>query len=134
MGMYTELVLSCELKKDVPNEVIKVLEFLTRENELEVELPNHKFFECDRWKWLFTMDSYYFSGVTHCIFRFDDISKTYFLTTRSNLKNYGSEIQKFLNWIYPYIDECEDFLGYYRYEESREPELIYLSELKKEVI
>ena len=48
----------------------------------------------------------------------------YFLNVRCNLKNYHEEIEKFMNWLCPYI-ETEGFLGYMRYEECDNPTLIY---------
>lgn len=133
MGMYTEFVCAIELKKDTPKEVINILDNMVQgETEYNI-LPNNPFFECGRWYCLFTMDSYYFSGRTNTILEYDDIAKTHYLTIRSNLKNYDDEINKFLSWIKPYIQihcEDDDFLGYSRYEEFREPELIYYSEIK----
>lgn len=135
MGMYTEFVFASELKKETPEEIINILKDMVNGNSYNTySIPNHEFFKCDRWKCLFTGDSYYFDGGTMSKITYDDITKTYFLTVRSNLKNYDSEIERFLDFIYPYLDEkydTSDFLGYYRYEENREPDLIYYSELNK---
>lgn len=131
MGMYTEFVCAMELKKETPREVINILDKMSNgEDEYDV-VPNHPFFECDRWRWLFTMDSYYFPGITNTTFEYDSNSKTHYLTIRSNLKNYDGEIYKFLNWIKPYIREYgHGFLGYSRYEECDEPDLIYYDEIE----
>lgn len=132
MGMYTEFVCAIELKKDTPQDVINILDNMTEGEDNYDFKPNHPFFECDRWRWLFTMDSYYFSGRTNTKFEYDDISKTHYLTIRSNLKNYDDEINKFLNWIKPYIEmhgEDDEFLGYSRYEECCDPLLIYYNEI-----
>lgn len=127
--MYTALHFSAELKKDTPEMVVDVLNKMVNGKlpfEDPKELPDHEFFKCDRWCFLFTMDSYYFSADTHCSFRFDEIAGAWFLTVTSNIKNYDGEIQKFIDWIMPYVAEStNDFLGYYRYEENREPTLIY---------
>lgn len=129
MGMYTALHFAAELKKDTPEEVIGVLKLMA---EAKVpfsdpeNLPDHEFFRTERWRRLFTMDSYYHRADTHCSFRFDDISQAYYLTVTSNIKNYDSEIEKFINWIEPYLEASEgDFLGYSRYEETEQPTLIY---------
>lgn len=131
MGMYTEFVCAIELRKDTPDEVINILENMTNGiNEYEF-IPQHPFFKCARWKWLFTMDSYYFPGITNTLFEYDDIARTHFLTIRTNLKNYDGEIDKFLNWIKPYIQAFgNEFLGYSRYEECDNPELIYYDQIK----
>ena len=99
---------------------------MMRRTEERPELPPHEFFSCDRWGMLFTMDSYYFDADTHSILRYDDIAEQYFLNIQSNLKNYDSEISKFIDFIMPYVDAMKgDFLGYSRYEEDTEPTLIY---------
>ncbi|HBG5345126.1 TPA: hypothetical protein SOK46_002689 [Clostridioides difficile] len=133
MGMYTEFVCAIELKKDTPKEVINILNNMIEGEDRYDITPPHPFFECRRWRWLFIMDSYSFSGRSNTMFEYDDIAKTHYLTIRSNLKNYDDEINKFLNWIKPYIQiHCEDdeFLGYSRYEECRNPELIYYNEIQ----
>ena len=63
----------------------------------------------------------------------DDISNAYYLCVRANLKNYGEEIRKFLDWITPYLEKYEgEFLGFYRYEESEQPTLIYHKATKRQ--
>lgn len=133
MGMYTELVFASRLKRNTPQDVVDILRAMTEEEGYELlNIPGDNFFKCDRWRWLFTCDSYYFDGETNTIFTYDDILKTYILTIRSNLKNYNLEIQKFLKWIKPYLDKYEDdFLGYYRYEEDESPTLIYMNNIDK---
>lgn len=132
MGMYTEFVFASELKRDLPSEVEQVLKTMTEGygfDELLI-IPDHDFFKCDRWTMLFTCDSYYFDGKTSASFEYDNISKSYYLTVRSNLKNYDSEIEKFLQWIKPYLDIYGNkFLGYYMYEEYESPTLIYSDEI-----
>ncbi|HBG8471541.1 hypothetical protein KGF51_09825 [Clostridioides sp. ZZV14-6045] len=135
MGQYTEFVFAVKLKRDTPKNVIEILKFLkedTDEEEYDVpELPKHDFFNCDRWSMLFLSDSAYFDGITNSILEFDNITESYFLTVRSNLKNYDNEIVKFLNWIKPYIDNIgHSFLGYFKYEECDNPRLIYYDEIK----
>lgn len=128
MGMYTELHFNSELKKNTPENVLNTLKYMIsgEESIKPTALPDHDLFETERWEVLFLMDSYYFDADTHCTLRHDTISDTYYLCVRSNLKNYGSEIEKFIDWIMPYLDKFEgDFLGFYRYEESEQPTLIY---------
>lgn len=131
MGMYTELVMAVELKKDTPNAVIEVLKYMVGDIEDEPSMPKHELFEADRWRFMLRCDSYYFDGVTNSILKSDWVSNSYYLTVRSNLKNYNSEIEKFIDWITPYVnlsysDSNRMFVGYSRYEESDEPTLIYL--------
>lgn len=129
MGMYTELHFNVELAEDVPGDVIDILKFMVGDSEEEPKkLPRHKLFESTRWRFMLRTDSYYFPADTHSTLRYDDIGKSYYLCIRTNLKNYDSEIEKFISWIDPYIDiytQQGDFLGFYRYEEDNEPTLIY---------
>lgn len=125
MGMYTEIHFNSELKKDTPKEVVEVLKYMVEDCEKPLELPDHELFKSERWEILFKCDSYYFDADTHSTLRFDEISGSYYLCVRSNLKNYDSEIEKFIDWIDPYLDKFDgDFLGFYRYEETEEPTLI----------
>lgn len=131
MGMYTELHFNVELKEDVPPEVVAVLKYmLNREsNAVEPPLPDHPLFQCFRWRGMLQCDSYYFRADTHSTLRFDDIGRSYYLCIRCNLKNYDDEIEKFVDWIMPYIDAIDgDFLGFSRYEETEVPTLLYYKE------
>ena len=129
--MYTELYLSCELKIDLPPKVLEVLQCLFNGKERPSNLPKHEFFKCDRWSCIGRCSSYYFVPFNTSKLYFDDrVTKQYFLTTRSDLKNYDGEIEKFLDWIMPYIEEpWGGHLGHYRYEEDDAPTLIYYSKV-----
>ena len=126
MGMYTELHFNSELKEDVPKQVLEVLEFMVGNNETEPNPPSHELFQDTRWAYMLRCDSYYFDADTRSTLRFDKIGNCYYLCIRCNLKNYADEIEKFLDWIMPYLaKEEDDFLGFSRYEETEEPTLIY---------
>ena len=126
IGMYTELHFNSELKKDTPKEVIEILKYMIGERENSPDLPEHPLFKTERWDYMLRSDSYYFDADTNSTLRFDEISNDYYLCIRCNLKNYSSEIQHFIDWIMPHLDKYEgEFLGFYRYEESEEPTLIY---------
>lgn len=131
MGMYTELVCAFELKDDTPENVIKVLGAMCNgDTDLldENDIPNHELFETQRWRFMLRSDSYYFDGDTNSTLRKDDIAG-WIATIRCNLKNYKNEIEKFIDWIEKYIlyaGEGEYFIGYSRYEEDKQPKLIYV--------
>jgi len=125
MGMYTEIHFNSELKPKLNENVVDILQYML-DHKNEPALPDHEFFRCDRWRSLFTCDSYYFDADTNSTLRFDEISNAYYLCVRANLKNYSHEIEKFIDWIMPYLAKQEgEFLGFYRYEESEQPTLIY---------
>ena len=127
MGMYTELHFNAELVNPLPPDVLHVLEYmLGNTEEAHAELPEHPLFGDTRWRFMLRCDSYYFAADTHSTLRYDDIGNCYYLCIRSNLKNYSSEIENFIDWIQPYLAEGEgNFLGFYRYEETEVPTLIY---------
>lgn len=129
MGMYTELVMSAELKPDTPAEVIDALKTMLGEKDVDDSiLPDHPLFATFRWDYMLQCSSYYFApGFSQSSLVHDEIAKCHYLTIRCSLKNYDSEIEKFLKWIRPYLHTYGDseFLGYYRYEESEHPTLIY---------
>lgn len=134
MGMYTELHLNTELVKDTPETVIDALQFMLGETEAEPKI-DHPLFDTDRWSFMLRSDSYYFDADTHSTLKLDDINGKYYLCIRCNVKNYCSEIEKFLDWIKPYLDKYPgDFLGFKRYEETETPTLLYFEEIPKEEI
>lgn len=126
MGMYTELHFNVELKKGVPSDVLAILRLMLGEIKRKLDLPDHPLFKTDRWKIMFQCDSYYFKADTHSTLRYDEISETWLLCIRCNVKNYNDEIEKFVDWILPYCDTyAGDFLGFSRYEETEQPTLIH---------
>ena len=129
MGMYTEIHFNSELKKDTSAQIIETLMYMIGDRDAEPTLPAHELFLSDRWRYMLQSDSFYFDADTHSTLRFDDISNSYYLCIRSNLKNYNNEIGRFIDWIMPYLAKYDgDFLGFSRYEEEQEPTLIYFKE------
>lgn len=127
MGMYTELVMACEIKKSTPTYITVVLAGMCDGDDISPEIiPEHPLFKTERWSSMLTTDSAYFSGDTHSECTWDEFSEKYGLTIRCNLKNYGGEIEHFVDWLRPYIDAPDgEFLGYSRCEEDDHPTLIY---------
>ena len=126
MGMYTEIHYNAELRTDVPADIMAILKFLVEDGEEPAVLPEHPFFKCERWRFLATMDSYYFAADTHSTLRYDENGRCHYLCIRANLKNCGGEIESFVDWVAPYIHAIDgDFLGFMRYEEDDWPVLIH---------
>mgnify|MGYP001557957264 CR=1 FL=1 len=126
MGMYTQLVFGASINPEKYPEIEDTLNYILTGGNEPLELPNHEFFKTDRWRRLFTGDSHYFDFKTFSKITTYDYCDTVHITIVSNIKNYNMEIQKFLNWIDSYLDNSEgEFLGFFRYEENREPTLIY---------
>lgn len=131
--MYTEFHFNVELKKDLPYEVSDVLDYMVgNTSEFTIMPPDHPLFYSGRWEYMLRCDSAYFPHEPASSFYTEYYDNSPFLNVRCNFKNYNDEIEKFLNWIAPYVDDHNDnFLGFYRYEEAEEPTLIYLSDYKE---
>ncbi len=124
MGMYTELNIGVALQSDTPQSIIDILKYMLNDMPESPDVPDHDLFKTDRWTFMLCCDSYYFDGQTNSSLTYDDISNQYYLNVRCNLKNYDEEIEKFMDFVQPYLDTC-GFLGYKRYEEFDDPTLIY---------
>ena len=122
--MYTEINVCFDLLRNAPKDIVDILHYLVEGADIPSILPKHEFFKCDRWGMVACCDSYYFAGSTSSKMVFDDISKTWKINIRANLKNYDSEIVKFLDWLEPHI-ETKGFIGYMRHETQEDPTLIY---------
>lgn len=125
MGMYTAISLGVELNIEQNDPVSELLRCMTGQIELVGELPDHPLFEQDRWRALLCCDSYYFNYQTSFELRWDNISNNYYLSGVSNLKNYGGEIDLFLDWLNPYIHASSSgFIGWTMYEEDWWPTIL----------
>jgi hypothetical protein len=138
MGMFTELIFGCSLKKDTPYYVTEILEFMLDESdfksdELLSDIPNYPLFTSDtRWRIMFVCSSYYF-GVDNPVNKmwYDDITNNWIISIRCNFKNYSNEIELFLDWIKPYIDKgsgTRDIYAIVTYEQDSIPTLYYLED------
>jgi len=135
MGMYTECYINCKLIEDIPKEVLDILKYLFDNPFDEIEgkykidepstIPDHKLFNTDGWRLIGKGSSFY-----HIPFPTSKLSlegripSSYYLTSRSDFKNYEGEIELFFDWIMPYVDNNDgEFIGYSRYEEDDVPAL-----------
>ena len=121
MGMYTEIYVNVDLKEDTPDEVINVIRDVCEGRTSEGK-P-------DRWCQLGYSMSYYTPNTSCSNLTLDKISGRYSLLLKGDIKNYEGEIEQFFDFIEPHVDD-EEFMGYLRYEEDREPTLIYKGETK----
>lgn len=131
MGMYTQLHLGVRLKKNLGDANKDIINFMLGEQESEpVELPQHELFNHSRWQYMLQCDSYYFEYKTTHLFKYDEIGDCYWFNVTCNLKNYENEIELFLNWLLPYIEEEHCMIGYFRYEENSMPAIITLDSIR----
>ena len=121
MVMYTEMFVSIELKQDTPSEVIDVLKAMC-DMEPDADCLKDK---PRRWAYMFNSGSYYTPDTSAREIRKDKTSGRYSLIGKGDIKNYDSEIEQFFEFVKPWSDREDDFIGFMRYEEAREPTLIY---------
>jgi len=130
MGMYTEFIFGAMLKKDTPDEVIEILKSMSGLSEIYPEqLPDHALFKSDRWRALMTCCSAYFPVSSYAQMYKDEFFDCWVLSSRANLKDYGSEIKLFCDWIKPYIKDgsgYNDIYGISIYEEDSTPTIYSL--------
>lgn len=125
MGTYTELLLKCNLKSNIPKKSLDILNYLFNQSMVikelvPTDLPDHEFFKCSNWTSIGRSCSHYHVPQTFCYF---DGS---LLFTRFDLKNYDNEIQKFLNWLDQYMDYTEKtMVGWIFCEECPEPLIVF---------
>lgn len=104
--MFTELILGCSLTKDLPKECVNALTLISNREEINKNDKETKEFikEYDLYNMCWS-ESAYFGAPPHCIFRRleDNYGNYYSLSIRANLKNYTGKIEKFLEYIRPYV-------------------------------
>lgn len=125
--MYTELYIAAEIRKDISNIELEILNYMFANGEKPVELPAHAFFACERWDRIGQHASYYFIPKAISKFWSDVNGDCYFLVSLSNLKNYDGEINKFIDWIRPLLASEVKHIGHYRYEEAVNPTILYVN-------
>jgi hypothetical protein len=121
MGMYTEFYFRANIN-DGP-----VADWLERQINGDEWFANggygdHEFFGLSRWDSVFRGGGAVYQESRIPIFRRKDIPNCVFnnsLVLSSSLKDYGSEIESFVEWIGPHLEMHDgDFLGYSLYEDS----------------
>lgn len=129
MGMYTELIVGCTLKKNLPKVCVNALTLISNRKEInENDKETEEFIkEYDLYNICWS-ESAYFGAPSHCIFRRleDNCEDYYSLSIRANLKSYNGEIEKFLEYIRPYVywgSGTHELYAMTIYEEDKEPTL-----------
>ncbi len=125
MGMYTELFICVRLEpnKQVIDTLSHMLGLL---EDYEISLKHPLFNHNNSHLFMLRCASYYFVPTTVNTLEYDNISRKWCFISRSDFKNYNNEIALFIDWIMPYTyGDIGNMLGYYRYEENKEPTIIY---------
>lgn len=131
MGMYTEVYINVNLVENVPDDVLDVLEKMCDYKESHEEFFDQKGHPV-KWDYLFCDGSYYTPRTCCHNLTFDKIANTWSLLGKGDLKNYDNEIEKFFEWIDPYVAANKgEFIGYYQYETEESPTLVYKQAMSK---
>ena len=127
MGMYTELILGCELKEETPKEIIEAIKDLLGNDQGKVEKAKN---QIGLTRNPIVGASYYFGvSSSQSYFKVEPYANAYVLSTRSNIKNYSGDIETFLEWLEPHIESGSGFREIYAIvicEKSSEPVLYCL--------
>ena len=131
MGMYTEMYVKAIFKENLPNDVVNIIKYMLGMGDIKVEdlkLPDHELFKTPRWECMLRSSSHYHIPFALNKFIYNEISEKYFLVARADFKNYNGEIEKFFDWLKPYLQREFDktLIGYSLYEVDTEPKLDYL--------
>lgn len=110
MGMYTELKIKVELKKDIQPEIINWIKQCSEYDVNEDEVPDIMRGRLSE----LNGDSAYFDEEPYIYLTEDD--EKYTLDLCTNIKNYENEIQTFLDFIDEWIVK-ENSSGHIWYEE-----------------
>ena len=122
MGMYTEIYVNVDLVKTCPDHAVNVLKAMCGEGD-KSDLDGTPVM----WAYLFNDGSYYTPNTQCKSLTWDENDGRYSLLGKGDIKNYGGEIEQFFEWLRPFVEGEEgDFIGYMRYDDDREPTLIYL--------
>ncbi len=122
MGMYTELIFGATLKENTPIEIIDTLQVLCglKEDPMKFNYPKRN---------PFWANSCYFGAKHNPSMIFED--NQWIISTRGNIKNYDDDIEYFLEWIKPYIEQGSGIKNIYAIvigETSTEPIFYHLDE------
>lgn len=154
MGMYTEFIFGCALREDTPRICIEALDYVINGEEkkpryenpitCEEKLYNDTFIDrilsveeienfadfYDLSRLCYSFSGYFGAGENDPCFYYDSVIKAYRISIRSDIKNYENQIDRFLEYIEPYIKSgsgSNDIYAYVLYEENEYP---YIYSLK----
>ena len=109
MGMYTELIFGASLKEKTPAYVTQALDYVINDTDDTVNVKLSDESQCFINEYslskLIWCTSYYFgahSNKPSCVF--DKTSNRWCISFRANCKNYKGEIEKFIEFIRPYVE------------------------------
>lgn len=129
MGMYTQLNLFTAVKKD--SGTVEVLAYMVGQRVSPPE--NYPFNLSDHYGIMLRCSSAYFYGPEIHVFRqeIDSATEYWQLGVNCSFKNYGGELETFLRWLAPFVEDPEEVAGFFRYEEDEKATFIVFKEYLK---
>lgn len=138
MGHYTQFKCWIKLQHNTPEHIIAFLDkFINNHNiglpegtvmyhSKDIKPPediDHEFFKCERWETLLT-------SVYAKPSKIHKVGRTWIIDMHAELKNYDSEIQKFVDWITPYIKgrKKKIYIGWSKGERAEDQQRHYWKE------
>ncbi len=133
--------LVCDLREDTPSQVIETLKYMTRTQDYEFnDAPDGVFFEDDYWRTCLSCsnEGFYFPGEAESTFRLayrynrsfnDGGAEVYLYTLSIRCESNDDGISTYVDlagWLAPY-SKTQGFVGYWIYEYSGEPTLVFFS-------
>lgn len=128
MGMYTELIFGATLKENTPTYITQALDSVINNNtDAKLSSEVEQFIDEYSLSKLIWCTSYYFGSHNNkpsCVF--DKIANSWCISFRANCKNYQGEIEKFIEFIKPYVEYGSgptNIFAIVQYEEDDYPTL-----------
>ena len=131
MGMYTELIFGATLKEKTPTYVTQALDHVINDTDdtVNVKLSDESKYFINEYSLqkLIWCTSYYFGAHNNkpsCVF--DKTAGCWCISFRANCKNYNGEIEKFIEFIKPYVEwgsGTTNIFAIVQYEEDDYPTL-----------
>jgi hypothetical protein len=116
MGSYTQFFFAAKVN-DEPA-VIEVLRFMMFRGE-RPPLPDHPLFRTERWDCMLCMEDLNVQKLEK------GYRDTWNVVAHSNFKNYDGEIDKFVDWIRPYLwAGGPEMIGFKLYEHNEDPTIL----------
>ena len=116
MGMYTEILVKCDIRTDIlPSNRLALDYLFNRESDTLADKPGHPFFETHRWRMV---------GVGCSAHIAISVLSNNQIFSHSELKNHN-EVDLFFDWLRPLTDACDgDCIGWHWYDECAAPTLV----------
>lgn len=103
MGTYTQFFFKAKLDLREHPDIARMLIEVRNRKDDSYEYPDHPFFKSERWLMLFHCGNWDDNVMGMRIYLVPGRQEIYELRIESEFKCYDNEIEKFVDWIYPYV-------------------------------